>query len=65
MGSQIIQIYYCDDCKEEVKNTELYNVNYSLFTDRAGTIGTITKEVCNKCFDYYRKIYNDFEDKSK
>jgi len=64
MGSYTKVFYYCDDCKQEVENkNDLYEVFYQLGTGQYGDIGKIQKQVCSMCFNYYSKLYIEFENK--
>lgn len=66
MGSQTTTTYFCDDCKIDVDDKkELRNVNYSLYSNEYGCIGTIEKEVCSTCFNYYSKLYDEIKKKVK
>jgi len=63
MGSYTKTFYYCDDCKQELEGkAELREVIYEL-SGINGSIGKIQKQVCSICFNYYSKLYAEFENK--
>jgi len=65
MGSYTKTIYYCDDCKQEVEGrAELREVVYEL-SGINGSIGKIQKQICEKCFEYYDKLYFEMKNMRK